>query len=168
MNTEMVTVYFGLGSNMGDRRENLERALDYLSQRLGKIERSSMYDTEPMENTAQPRFLNMVCQIKTMLRPEDLLTLAKGIERKMGRQPGRPNSPRPIDIDILFYGDQVIDTPDLKIPHPRMNYRAFVLVPLAEIAPALVHPVYKKTAKEMLAAIKQGVQDVLKLEEQGA
>jgi 2-amino-4-hydroxy-6-hydroxymethyldihydropteridine diphosphokinase len=127
-----------------------------------------MYDTEPMENTAQPRFLNMVCQAKTMLRPEDLLTLVKGIERKMGRQPGRPNSPRPIDIDILFYGDRVVDTPDLKIPHPRMNYRAFVLVPLAEIAPGLVHPVYKKTAKEMLADIKRGVQDVLRLEEQGA
>jgi 2-amino-4-hydroxy-6-hydroxymethyldihydropteridine diphosphokinase len=168
MNVETVTIYLGLGSNMGDRRENLERALDYLSQRLGKIERSSIYDTEPMENTAQPRFLNMVCQAKTMLRPEDLLTLAKGIERKMGRQPGRPNSPRPIDIDILFYGDRVVDTPDLKIPHPRMNYRAFVLVPLAEIAPRLVHPVYKKTAKEMLADIKRGVQDVLRLEEQGA
>ena len=168
MNVETVTIYLGLGSNMGDRRENLERALDYLSQRLGKIERSSIYDTEPTENTAQPRFLNMVCQAKTMLRPEDLLTLVKGIERKMGRQPGRPNSPRPIDIDILFYGDRVVDTPDLKIPHPRMNYRAFVLVPLAEIAPRLVHPVYKKTAKEMLADIKRGVQDVLRLEEQGA
>ena len=103
-----------------------------------------------------------------MLKPEDLLTLAKGIERKIGRQPGRPNSPRPIDIDILFYGDKVIDTPELKIPHPKMNYRAFVLVPLAEIAPTMMHPVNKKTAKEMLSEIKKGVQDVLKLEEQGA
>jgi len=168
MNIETVTVYLGLGSNMGDRRENLERALEYLSQRLGVIVKSSIYDTEPMENPSQPRFLNMVCQAKTMLQPEDLLTLAKGIERKMGRQPGRTNSPRPIDIDILFYGDKVINTPGLVIPHPRMNYRAFVLVPLAEIAPTLVHPVTKKTAKEMLWDIKKGVQDVLKLEEQGA
>jgi len=165
MNVETVTVYLGLGSNMGDRRENLERALEYLSQRLRLTEKSSMYDTEPMENESQPRFLNMVCQAKTMLKPEDLLTLAKGIERKMGRQPGRPNSPRPIDIDILFYGDRVINTPELKIPHPRMNYRAFVLVPLAEIAPTLVHPVTKKTVKEMLREIKKGVQDMLKLEE---
>jgi 2-amino-4-hydroxy-6-hydroxymethyldihydropteridine diphosphokinase len=168
MNIETVTVYLGLGSNMGDRRENLERALEYLSQRLRLTGKSSMYDTEPMENPAQPRFLNMVCQAKTMLQPEDLLTLVKGIERKMGRQPGRANSPRPIDIDILFYGDKVINTPELKIPHPRMNHRAFVLVPLAEIAPTLVHPVNRKTAKEMLGEIKKGVQDVLKLEEQGA
>jgi len=168
MNVETVMVYLGLGSNMGDRRENLERALEYLSQRLRVTGKSSMYDTEPMENLSQPRFLNMVCQAKTMLKPEDLLVLVKGIERKMGRQPGRPNSPRPIDIDILFYGDKVINTPELKIPHPRMNYRAFVLVPLAEIAPVLVHPVTKKTVKEMLQEIKRGVQDVLKLEEQGA
>ena len=167
MNVETVIVYLGLGSNLGDRRENLDRALEYLSQRLRVIGKSSIYDTEPMENPAQPRFLNMVCQAKTMLKPEDLLTLAKGIERKIGRLPSRPNSPRPIDIDILFYGDKVIDAPELKIPHPRMTSRAFVLVPLAEIAPTLVHPVNKKTAKEMLREIKRGVQEVLKLEGKG-
>ena len=167
MNVETVIAYLGLGSNMGDRKENLDRALEYLSQRLRVIGKSSIYDTEPMENAAQPRFLNMVCQVKTMLKPEDLLTLAKGIERKIGRQPGKPNSPRPIDIDILFYGDKVIDTPELKIPHPKMNYRPFVLVPLAEIAPTLVHPVNKKAAKEMLREIKKGVQEVLKLEGKG-
>jgi len=168
MNIETVIVYLGLGSNLGDRKENLDRALGYLSQRLRVIGKSSVYDTEPMENPAQPRFLNMVCQAKTMLKPEDLLTLAKGIERKIGRLPSRPNSPRPIDIDILFYDDKVIDTPELKIPHPRIASRAFVLVPLAEIAPTLVHPVNKKTAKEMLGEIKKGVQEVLKLEEEGA
>ncbi|MFC1874984.1 2-amino-4-hydroxy-6-hydroxymethyldihydropteridine diphosphokinase [Chloroflexota bacterium] len=168
MNVETVIVYLSLGSNLGDHKENLDRALEYLSQRLRVTGKSSVYDTEPMENPAQPRFLNMVCQAKTMLKPEDLLTLVKGIERKMGRLPSRPNSPRPIDIDILFYGDKVISTPELKIPHPRMNHRAFVLVPLAEIAPTLVHPVNKKTAKEMLREIKKGVQEVLKLEEQGA
>ena len=167
MNVETVIVYLGLGSNLGDRKENLDRALEYLSQRLRVIGKSSVYDTEPMENPAQPRFLNMVCQAKTTLKPEDLLTLAKGIEKKIGRLPSRPNSPRPIDIDILFYGDKVINTPELKIPHPRMNYRAFVLVPLAEIAPTMVHPVNKKTAKEMLGEIKKGVQEVLKLEDKG-
>ena len=164
MNVETVIVYLGLGSNLGDRKENLDRALGYLSQRLRVIGKSSVYDTEPMENPAQPRFLNMVCQAKTMLKPEDLLTLAKGIERKIGRLPGRPNSPRPIDIDILFYGDEVVKTPELTIPHPRLTQRAFVLVPLAEIAPALVHPENKKTANELLKELKKGVQGVLKLE----
>lgn len=163
MNVELVTVYLSLGSNMGDRRENIEKAIDYLFQKLRVTEKSSMYDTEPIGNSEQPHFLNMVCQIKTMLKAADLLVLAKGIERKLGRMPGRPNSPRSIDIDILFYGDEVIKTPELTIPHPRLTERAFVLVPLAEIAPALVHPVNKKTVKKMLKELKKGVQGVLKL-----
>jgi 2-amino-4-hydroxy-6-hydroxymethyldihydropteridine diphosphokinase len=149
---------------MGDRKENIEKAMEYLSQKLRVTGKSSVYDTEPVGNPEQPHFLNMVCQLKTMLKAADLLVLAKGIERKLGRMPGRANSPRPIDIDILLYGDEVINTPDLTIPHPRLTQRAFVLVPLAEIAPALVHPVNKKTAKELLKELKQGVQGVLKLE----
>jgi 2-amino-4-hydroxy-6-hydroxymethyldihydropteridine diphosphokinase len=164
MNGETVMVYLGLGSNLGDRKENLNKALDYLSQRLRVTGKSSVYDTEPMENMEQPHFLNMVCQAKTMLKPEDLLVLARGIESKLGRVPGKPNSPRTIDIDILFYGDKVVNTPELTIPHPKITQRAFVLVPLAEIAPELVHPVNKKTVKEMLKEIKKGVQGVLKLE----
>jgi 2-amino-4-hydroxy-6-hydroxymethyldihydropteridine diphosphokinase len=168
MNGETVMVYLGLGSNLGDRKENLNKAVDYLSQRLRVTEKSSVYDTEPMENPEQPRFLNMVCQVKTMLKPEDLLVLAKGIESKLGRVPGKPNSPRTIDIDILFYGDKVIDTPGLVIPHPKIVQRAFVLVPLSEIAPELVHPVNKKTVAQMLKEIKKGVQGVLKLEDKEA
>ena len=164
MNVELVTVYLCLGSNMGDRKENIEKAMEYLSQKLRITGKSSVYDTEPVGNPEQPHFLNMVCQLKTMLKAADLLVLAKAIERKQGRMPGRANSPRPIDIDILFYGDEVINTPDLTIPHPRLTQRAFVLVPLAEIAPALVHPVNKKTVKELLKELKQGVQGVLKLE----
>jgi 2-amino-4-hydroxy-6-hydroxymethyldihydropteridine diphosphokinase len=160
--TEQVTVYLGLGSNMGNREGNLEKALDLLSQRMrvGKI--SSIYDTEPLGNTNQPRFLNMVCQAFTRLAPEGLLALAKGIESKMGRY-GKSSDPRPIDIDILLYDEKVVETPELVIPHPRMMKRAFVLVPLAEIAPALVHPVSGKTMKELMQDIKE-VQGVFKWE----
>ena len=155
-------VYLGLGSNMGDRQENLGRALDFLSRRLqvGKV--SSVYDTEPVGNVNQPRFLNLVCQIYTSLTPVALLALAKGIESKLGRT-GKSNAPRPIDIDILFYGERVIKTPELVIPHPRLAERGFVLIPLAEIAPDLRHPVSSKTIKELLGGLTE-TQGVLKWE----
>jgi len=156
---EGVTAYLGLGSNMGDRQENLERALDFLSQRLRLQKVSSIYDTEPVGNVNQPRFLNMVCQVYTSLTPTALLTVGKAIESKMGRVSGKLNAPRPIDIDILFYGDQIVETPELVIPHLRLMERAFVLVPLAQIAPDLVHPVSNKTVKDLLKGLreKQGV-----------
>jgi len=163
METEPVTVYLGLGSNMGNRQDNLDRALDLLSQRLRTGKVSSIYDTEPIGNVNQPRFLNLVCQVYTRLAPRELLTLAKGVELKLGRVLGKSNSPRPIDIDILFYGDLVIETPELVIPHPRLTERAFVLVPLTEIAPDLVHPVSGKTVKELMSAVTE-VQGVLKWE----
>ncbi len=150
-----MTVYLGLGSNMGNRQENLNRALDFLSQRLRVEQVSPVYDTEPVGNTDQPRFLNLACQVYTRLAPVELLTLAKGIESKLGRVSSKPNAPRPIDIDILFYGDQVIKTPELVIPHPRLVERAFVLIPLAEIAPELVHPVSGKTIKELLRGVTE-------------
>ena len=159
--TEAVTVYLGLGSNLGDRQANLDRALEFLSQRLRMGKVSSIYDTEPLDNPRQPRFLNLVCEVTTFLSPEGLLTLAKGIESKMGRT-GKSGEPRIIDIDILLYNDLVKDTTGLVIPHPRMTRRAFVLVPLAEIAPDLVHPVAGKTIRELKQAINE-VQGVLKL-----
>jgi len=164
VSSEAVTVYLGLGSNMGDRRNNLDRTLAFLSQRL-RVERiSSVYDTEPVGNVEQPHFLNLVCQVYTNLAPTGLLSLAKGIERKLGRVPGSSNAPRPIDIDILFYGDQIIETPELVVPHPRLTERAFVLIPLAEIVPDLVHPVNGKTIKELMKGVTE-VQGIFKLED---
>jgi len=158
LHSEVAVVYLGLGSNMGDRQRNLEQALEFLRQRLQIARVSSIYDTEPVGDAAQPRFLNLVCQVYTRLAPPALLALAKGIESKLGRT-GKTGAPRPIDIDILFYGDQVIETSELTIPHPRLADRAFVLVPLSEIAPDLKYPVDGKTVTELLgqATERQGV-----------
>ncbi len=163
MINQPTTVYFSLGSNLGNRQENLDRALKLLSERMrmGKI--SSIYDTEPIGPIDQPRFLNLAAEAFTNLKPEGLLMMVKGIEQKMGRY-SRTGEPRIIDIDILLYGDQIVDTSDLKIPHPEMTRRSFVLVPLSEIAPDAVHPVLKKPVKELRNAIKE-VQGVMKLGE---
>jgi len=160
--TDAITVYLGLGSNLGDRQGNLDKALDLLSQRLrmGKI--SSFYDTEALGDTDQPRFLNLVCQAHTRLEPSGLLALVKGIEQKLGRA-GKSGAPRPIDIDILLYGEQVVETPELVVPHPKITERAFVLTPLAEIAPDLVHPVSGQPIKELSGALTEK-QGILKLE----
>jgi 2-amino-4-hydroxy-6-hydroxymethyldihydropteridine diphosphokinase len=153
MNNQVFTVYLGLGSNLEDRQRNLDLAADFLAERI-KIEKfSPIYDTAPVGDTNQPRFLNMVLRVSTRLSAPTLLFMAKGIEAKLGRVP--IDSPRPIDIDILFYGDQIINTPpQLIVPHPRLVERAFVLVPLADIAPDLVHPVNKKTIKQLLEEVK--------------
>ncbi len=157
-----VNIYLSLGSNMGDRRGNLERALKLLSQKMEMDVVSFIYDTAPMGNALQPRFLNLVCAATTSLTPTELLTFVKEIEKAMGRQPAPRNSPRLIDIDILFYGNQVIKTPELIIPHPRLTKRAFVLVPLTEIAPDFMHPVVGKTIKQILQALKANEDEVVK------
>ena len=153
MNFEAVEVYLGLGSNMGDREDNLQKTVRLLSERLriGKV--SSVYETEPVGDAGQPRYLNQVGQFYTTLPPAALLALLKGFELKLGRT-GPSGAPRPIDIDILFYDDQVVKTPELVIPHPRLIERAFVLIPMVEIAPDLKHPVNHKTAKQLLAKLK--------------
>ena len=146
----MVTAYLGLGSNLGDRKQNLAQAMDLLSQHLAIKKLSSVYETEPVGYKEQPLFLNAVCRVSMGLSPENLLRLTKKIEAKLGRTPGPSNAPRLIDIDILFYDNEVLNDKELTIPHPRLVERAFVLVPLAEIAPDLVHPGNKKTVKELL------------------
>jgi len=155
-------VYLSLGSNVGDRKANLEKALQLLSQWLDVEQVSSLYQTEPVGYTEQPPFLNAICRVETDLGPLQLLSLIKGIEASLGRVPSFPNAPRPIDVDILFYGDLVIETPELTIPHPGIEERAFVLIPLLEIAPNLLHPVRGDTIRHLTAKVpgKEGVKKV--------
>ena len=144
------TVYLGLGSNLGDREANLRRALELLGDTISMEKASSLYDTEPWGYQPQPRFLNCVCEGRTSVGPQALLAAIKEVERAIGREPSFANGPRTMDVDILFYSRQVIKEPGLQIPHARLQERAFVLVPLAEIAPALLHPVLNLTVAELL------------------
>ncbi len=155
-------VYLGLGSNLGDRKANLEKALQLLGERLHIEQVSSIYETEPVGHAEQPMFLNVVCRAETELGPLQLLSLIKGIEATLGRVPSFANSPRSIDVDILFYNDLCMETADLTIPHPKIKERAFVLIPLFEVAPQLVHPVSGESIKDLVAAVvgRDGVEKI--------
>ncbi len=137
-----VVAYLGLGSNLGDREGYLRRAVELLGQEAGiEVERvSSIYETEPVGFTDQPRFLNQVVEVKTTLDPAALLARALAVEAALGRVRGERWGPRVIDVDLLVYGDAVVREPGLEVPHPRLAERAFVLVPLAELAPDLRLP----------------------------
>jgi len=149
-------VYLSLGSNMGDRIGNLEQAISRLAA-LGTVSSvSSFYETEPVELTAQPWFVNCVVALETEKMPKQLLAGILDIEQKMGRRRIQKKGPRTIDIDILLFGNSIIDTGALTIPHPAMHERRFVLEPLAEIAPDVRHPVFKRTAREMRDALPPG------------
>ena len=151
---ETVTAYLGLGTNLGDRPANLERARVLLDSTPGiNVDRvSSIYETEPWGFTDQPRFLNCAAEITTSQSPSLLLDSVKAIERELGRTPTFRYGPRPIDIDILLYGDRLIhwEAPDLQIPHLRMAERAFVLVPLAQIAGHVLHPLSRVPISELV------------------
>ena len=146
--------YVALGSNLGVRADYLRRALDALGERAGPVTAvSSAYETDPAGITDQPVFLNAVCSLETGLGPGRLLETLLEIESDQGRVRTVKDAPRTLDLDLLLYEDRVIDEPGLQVPHPRMGERAFVLVPLAEIAPGLVHPVSRLTVREMLARL---------------
>jgi 2-amino-4-hydroxy-6-hydroxymethyldihydropteridine diphosphokinase len=147
------TIYLSLGSNLGDRESNLRTGIERLASLEVRVLRTSpVYETEPVDYTAQPWFLNLVVEAETGLFPMHLLSRIGTIERALGRIRTVPKGPRTLDIDILLYGQAVIRSAKLEIPHPRMAERRFVLAPLADLAPGLRHPVTHKTVREMLEA----------------
>jgi 2-amino-4-hydroxy-6-hydroxymethyldihydropteridine diphosphokinase len=150
------SVYLSLGSNLGDRYANLRAAIERLGEAGAIRSVSGFYETEPVELRDQPWFLNCVVVLETRDTPRALLKKVLAIERKMGRLRMKDKGPRSIDIDILLFGDRVVEEPGLKIPHPAMHQRRFVLEPLAEIAPEALHPLLRKTARELLADLPVG------------
>ena len=158
----LTEAYIGLGSNLGDRAANLEAALRLLLQASGHVTASSIYETTPVGFQNQPPFLNAVCRIWTSLDTFRLMAWLTEIETSVGRRRIFANAPRTLDMDILMYGRAVLRSPGLTIPHPRMASRAFVLAPLAELSPALRHPVLRQTVRSLLAGLPHG-RDTLRI-----
>ena len=154
----MKRIYLSLGSNIGDREANLRKAIEQLaSQDMRVLHTSRIYETEPVDYVDQAWFLNLVVEAETTLFPMQLLTRVGRVERDLGRKRTVRKGPRTIDIDILFYGAAVVETTRLEIPHPRIAERRFVLVPLAELAPDLRHPVTHRTVRQMLESAPPAV-----------
>jgi len=151
-----VKTYIGLGSNLGEREAQIRLALDDLARLPGSrlVRASSLYDSEPVGDVDQPNFLNAVAELETELTPRQLLWNLQLIERRLGRTRTRRWGPRTIDLDLLLYGPLVVEEPDLQIPHPEMTRRSFVLVPLVELDPLLVHPVTGETLITHLTSLK--------------
>jgi len=150
------TAYLSLGSNLEDRAANLRAALAQLGAAGRLLTASALYETQPVDVPDQPWFLNCVASIETYMTPRELLNLGLRVEAEMGRLRMRKKGPRKIDIDIVLFGGRIVDEPGLKIPHPAMHQRRFVLEPLAEIAPEARHPEFCKTARELLALLGDG------------
>ena len=165
MTAEMQTIYLALGSNEGDRQRFLESAIVLLPPKVRVQKCSPIYETKPWGFKDQADFLNLVLEASTQLSAEDLLTHLKSVEESVGSKASFQNGPREIDIDILYYGDQIITQEKLTIPHPRLAERAFVLVPMMDIAPEFVHPALGKTISELAKFVSQGeVRRVAELE----
>ncbi|HET9909942.1 MAG TPA: 2-amino-4-hydroxy-6-hydroxymethyldihydropteridine diphosphokinase [Anaerolineales bacterium] len=143
-------VYVALGSNLGDRLVNLKQAIASLSPQIEVRAKSRVYETPPWGHTDQPAFLNQVIKGNTYVEPVPLIKHLKRLEIALGRVPSFQNGPRLIDLDILFYDELILNTPPLLLPHPRLQERGFVLMPLSDIAPNLVHPTLRKTVSQML------------------
>lgn len=146
-------IFIALGSNLGDRAANLQAARETLRPKVQVLRESPIYVTPPWGYLDQPEFFNQVIEVETLLHPKPLLHRLKSIEAKMGREATFRNGPRLIDLDILFYGQEVIEGEALQIPHPRLQDRAFVLIPLNDLAPDFMHPVLHQSVREMLGAV---------------
>jgi len=150
--------YIALGANLDERVHNISKALALLNRhpQVKVVRVSSLIETEAEEGPAhQPNFINGVAQLQTTLTPEELLEFMLQTENRLGRKRREKRGPRTIDLDLLLYADQIIDQPHLKLPHPRMHRRRFVMIPLAEIAPEIVHPVLKQTARQLLEELQK-------------
>lgn len=146
----MSTIFLSLGGNIGDVQKQLELTRVYISQRIGRIEKESkIYKTEAWGNTEQPNFYNQCVEVETGLSPLDVLNTCQQIERDLGRIRKKKWGPRPIDIDVLYYDDEIIDEKDLHVPHPYLQDRNFVLIPLEDIAPDHIHPIIKLSTREL-------------------
>ena len=152
----MTKVYAGLGSNLGNKRENILRAIDRIDayEEIYVKEKSGFYDTTPVGGPPQPEYVNCVIGLETEIEPQTLLKEFKKIEIELGRKPGVRWGPRVVDLDILLYGDRIVNDPNLKIPHERMHERAFVLEPLCEISPDIKHSVSGMIISELLVKLK--------------
>ena len=158
----MNKVFIGIGSNLGDKERNIKTAISLLKEKCKILKLSPLYETEPVGFKDQDWFLNCVVEIGTELDPGELLEFMQNIEKKLKKIKTIENGPRTIDLDILFYNDAVINEKNLVIPHPGLHQRLFVLVPLNDIAPELIHPVLKKTIRNVLRELKSDDKVVLK------
>ena len=150
----MTDVYLGVGSNLGDKQENIRKAIELLQEKCAVRAVSSLYSTEPVGFADQDWFLNGAVKIETELAPADLRSFLRSIEERLGKKSIRKNGPRTIDLDILFYGSRTINEVDLTIPHPRLHERLFVLAPLGEICPDFVHPLLHKKIRDLKSGIR--------------